>query len=102
MYNLDSEFAYYLTGLIEGDGTIISPKKERDSKNRLTYPSIQIIFHLKDLPLALIIQKELKHGTLSRLKGKNAYRLTINNNEGLLLLIHLMNNKMKTPKIVDL
>lgn len=103
-YNLKdtSKFGYYLTGLIEGDGTILTPKQERDSKNRLCYPSIQITFNLKDLPLALIIQKELGFGALTRQKGVNAYRLTINNLEGLLLLVFLLNGKMKTPKIIDL
>jgi len=102
-YNIKdySEFGYYLTGLIEGDGTIITPDKERDSKDRLCYPSIQICFHLKDLPLALIIQKELGFGSINRQKGSNAYRLTINNYEGLLLLIFLLNGKMKTSKIID-
>jgi hypothetical protein len=90
--------SFYLVGLIEGDGTIIVPKTER-TKNRLNYPSIQIIFHLKDLPLALLIQKELKHGSLYRKKGVNAYILTINNYEGLLNLINLINGKMRTPKL---
>lgn len=64
-----SLFIYYLTGLIEGDGTIIIPKTLRSPKGKLNYPSIQIIFHLKDLPLALIIQKELGIGLLLRKKG---------------------------------
>lgn len=63
-----SKFATYLTGLIEGDGTIIVPKSIRSDKGKLNYPSIQIVFHLKDLPLALLIQKELGHGSLSRKK----------------------------------
>jgi hypothetical protein len=50
-------FSFYLTGLIEGDGTIVVPKTERSIKGRLNYPSVQIVFHFKDLPLALIIQK---------------------------------------------
>jgi hypothetical protein len=73
---------YYLAGLIEGDGTIIVPKTERSAKGRINYPSIQIVFNLKDLPLALIIQKELGHGSLARKKGVNAYVLTINNYDG--------------------
>lgn len=97
-----SDLGYYLAGLIEGDGTIMTPKTERDTKNRLTYPSIQITFNLKDLPLALIIQKQLAFGSLSRVKGVNAYRLTINNFEGLLLIIYLINGKMRTPKNIDL
>jgi len=97
-----SLFSYYLTGLIEGDGSIITPKTLRSPKGRLNYPSIQITFHLKDLPLALLIQKELAVGSLYRKKGLNAYILTINSYEGILLIISLINGKMRTPKIYSL
>jgi hypothetical protein len=93
------KFSYYLAGLIEGDGTIIVPKSERSSKGKLNYPKIQIVFHLKDLPLALLIQKNLEHGSLARKKGVNAYILTINNLEGLVLIVNLINGKLRTPKI---
>ena len=92
----------YLAGLIEGDGTIIVPKTERSAKGKINYPSIQIVFHLKDLPLALMIQKELKNGSLSRKKGVNAYILTINSFEGILFIISLINGNMRTPKIYAL
>ena len=95
-------FAYYLTGLIEGDGTIITPKTLRNSNGKLNYPCIQIVFHLKDLPLALLIQKELGLASLSRKKGVNAYVLTINSYKGILFVISLINGKMKTPKIYSL
>ena len=99
-YNLlNSNFNSYFAGLIEGDGTIIVPKTERSPKGRINYPSVQIVFHLKDLPLALIIQKQLRNGSLSRKKGVNAYILTINNYEGLLLVATLLNGNMRTPKI---
>ena len=99
-YNLtNSNFNSYFTGLIEGDGTIIVPKTERSPKGRINYPSVQIVFHLKDLPLALVIQKQLRNGSLSRKKGVNAYILTINNYEGLLLVATLLNGNMRTPKI---
>ena len=88
-----------MSGLIEGYGTIVVPKTERSIKGRINYPSIQIVFNLKDLPLALMIQKELKQGLSSRKKGTNYYILTINNKEGLLLIISLINGCMKTPKI---
>jgi hypothetical protein len=97
-----SLFSYYFTGLIEGDGTIVTPKTLRSSKGRLNYPCIQIVFHLKDLPLALLIQKELGVGSLSRKKGVDAYILTINSYEGILLIISLINGKMRTPKIYSL
>lgn len=62
-------FSSYFTGLVEGDGTIITPKTLRSPKGKLNYPAIQIVFHLKDLPLALLVQKELGVGSLSRKKG---------------------------------
>ena len=96
---VNKNFNYYLAGLIEGDGTIIVPNYQRDTKGRLTYPSIQIVFGLMDLPLALIIQKTLGYGSISRKKGKDAYILTINNTEGLIKTILLLNGKFKTAKI---
>jgi hypothetical protein len=95
-------FAAYLAGLIEGDGTIIVPKTIRSYKGKLNYPAIQIVFHLKDLSLALIIQKELGFGSISRKKGLNAYIFTINNYEDLILTINLINGNMRTPKIYSL
>ena len=97
-----SLFSYYFTGLIEGDGTIITPKTLRSPKGKLNYPAIQIVFHLKDLPLALLVQKELGVGSLSRKKGVDAYILTINSYEGILLVISLINGNMRTPKIFSL
>jgi hypothetical protein len=98
----ESNFSYYLSGLIEGDGTIVVPKTERSIKGKLNYPSIQIVFNLKDLPLALLIQQNLGLGSISRKKGVNAYILTINNLEGLILIINLINGKLRTPKIHSL
>src|ERR1700749_4636785 len=98
----DLKISSYLAGLIEGDGTIVVPKTERSAKGKINYPSIQIVFNLKDFPLSLMIEKELKNGSISRKKGVNAYILTINNYEGLLLLTSLINGNMRTPKIYAL
>lgn len=57
---------------------------------------------MKDLPLALLIKKELGHGSISRKKGLNAYIYTVNNFEGLMLLISILNGNMKTNKIFAL
>jgi hypothetical protein len=95
----NKNFAYYLAGLIESDGTIIVPKTERSPKGRLNYPSIQIIFNSRDLPLALLVQKALGHGSLSKKKGANAYVLTFNSNESIKYIISLINGNMRTPKI---
>ena len=98
----DENFSNYLAGLIEGDGSIIVPNSERSLIGRLNYPSIQIVFDLRDFPLGLIIQQRLNHGSLTRKKGVNAYVLTINNKEGIFLVISLINGKMRTPKIYSL
>jgi len=97
-----SNFSYYLTGLIEGDGTIIVPKTERSVKGKINYPSLKICFHLKDLPLALLIQKNIGHGSINKKKGANAYIFTINNFEGLVFITQLINGKFRTPKIYAL
>jgi hypothetical protein len=97
--NPNKNFNYYLAGLIEGDGTIFVPNFQRDKKGRLTYPSIQIVFGLMDLPLALMIQKTLGDGSISRKKGLKAYIYTINNKEGLVKTISIVNGKLKTAKI---
>ena len=97
--NYNTRFSQYITGLIEGDGTIHVPKTLRSVKGTFNYPSIQIVFHLKDLPLALLIQKEIGHGSISKKKGANAYIYTVNNLEGLILLVSLLNGNMKTNKI---
>jgi hypothetical protein len=49
-----------------------------------------------------MIQMEIKNGSLSRKKGVNAYVLTINNYNGLILLISMINGNMRTSKIYSL
>lgn len=111
VFNLDSNreidirFASYLAGLIEGDGTIIvrhATKTERSPKNKLYYPSIQIIFDLRDFPLALMVQSKLSQGSISKIKGSNAYVLSINKMEGIILVTNIINGYMRTPKIIAL
>lgn len=91
-------FGPYLAGLIEGDGTIIVPKQERSTKGKLNYPSVQIVFQLKDFPLCQIVQKQIGHGSISKKKQSAAYILTINNIDGLIVLSNLINGKMRGPK----
>ncbi len=95
-------FAYYISGLLEGDGTLYIPSTLVSEKGKKKYPSVQLAFHLCDFPLALMIQKELECGCIQRMKGKNAYRYTINSGKGLVRVISLLNGKMKTGKILKL
>ena len=66
--NFNNNFCNYLTGLIEGDGHIYVPKTERSDKNKINYPSIQICFHLKDLPLCMKIVEILGFGSINKKK----------------------------------
>jgi hypothetical protein len=92
----------YLAGLIEGDGTIVVPTSERSVKGKLNYPSIQIAFAAKDYPLALILQLLIGHGSISKRSRQAAYIYTINNREGIIKVVSLINGFMRTPKNLDL
>ena len=95
----NKNFSYHLAGLIESDGCILVPNSERSPFGRLNYPSIQIVFDSRDLPFALVLQKELRNGSIRKHKGANAYILTFNSKESILLIVSLINGKMRTPKI---
>lgn len=95
-FDFNKNFSTYLSGLIEGDGAIYVPK------NNLGAGSIVIAFHSKDLPLALIIQKNLSVGNIYKVKGKNAYTYVISDIKGLIKVVSLINGNMRTPKIVQL
>lgn len=96
------DFSHYLAGLIEGDGTIYVPKDKYSVKGKKNYPSIQIAFNQKDVPLAMAIVRVLGAGTVAKVKGKNALILTVNSKEGVQQLVELLNGKMRTPKIKKL
>ncbi|KAJ3113458.1 hypothetical protein HK100_001974 [Physocladia obscura] len=92
----------YLAGLIEGDGTIVVPTYERSPKGKLNYPSIQIAFAAKDYPLAVVLRLLIGHGSISKRSHQAAYIYTVNNLEGLIKVVGLINGYMRTPKIGDL
>lgn len=58
---LNGELGSYLAGLIESDGSIIIPKLES-----VNTPTINIIFNIKDKPLAEHIKFVLGYGTLQK------------------------------------
>jgi hypothetical protein len=99
---LEGNLGHYLAGLIEGDGAIIVPSRILSPKGKLYYPSIELSFHLKDLPLALTILKAIGQGSLKRVKRAQAYILCINSLPGVVKVVELINGKMRTPKVVAL
>ena len=95
----DNQLGYYLAGLIEGDGTIIVPTKQRTDKGKLTHPIIRIVFSLPDLPLAEKLQQVLGCGFIQKPKKGNYVLYEVQNKAGLLKLTNLINGKIRTPKI---
>ena len=96
---LDGQLGHYLAGLIEGDGTIIVPTKDKTPGGKNTHPIIRIVFTLPDLPLAQKLQQVLGCGFIQKPKQGNYYLFEVQNIEGLLKLVNLINGKMRTPKI---
>ncbi len=77
----DSEWGYYLAGLIEGDGYIGEKR-------------IEIAFHINDIQNAYYIKKRLGFGNVYPYKGKNAVRYVCRHLEGLKLIFSLINGKL--------
>lgn len=96
---IQNNFNCWLTGLIEGDGSIIIPSSLRDSKNRLLYPHIRIAFHKKDYELVNKIKNKLNYGNIIKIKTSNTILYTISSKLEILDLINRLNGNMRTPKI---
>uniref|UniRef100_UPI00226CCE55 LAGLIDADG endonuclease n=1 Tax=Cutaneotrichosporon cutaneum TaxID=5554 RepID=UPI00226CCE55 len=92
----DSLTPEYIAGLIEGDGSLITPKI-RDGKGKKRYPSIKIVFAIKDLPLALYIQSTFG-GSVQYPKG-NYIILSIQSIVNVYNLMQYVNGHFRTPKI---
>lgn len=82
---------YYLTGLIEADGSIVVSKKNQ------YFPKIVIIFQKKDRPLAEYLQSYYQCGQI--LNKKTYFVWQIQRIKEVLKIIHILNGKMRTPKI---
>lgn len=90
---------YWLAGLIEGDGSIITPNTQRDEKNKLQYPYIRIAFHEKDLQLAKNLTEWLGYGNINAVIGSKLVVWTVYEERAIKDLIKRINGKMRTPKV---
>jgi hypothetical protein len=76
----DKDFAYFLAGLIEGDGWF--------GKNEL-----HIIFSENDASLAYLIKNRIGHGNVYKIKNKRAVRYICKNKQGIYTILSLINGK---------
>lgn len=77
------DFGHYLAGLIDGDGHFSSSQQ------------LIIAFHSNDVSLAYFIKSYLKHGTVRKVKNKNAYIYQLSSKQAVLDVLDLINQKTR-------
>lgn len=99
IYSRD-QFGHYLAGLLEGDGHISISALGKTTLNRVLNPRFVFTFHKKNLKLYKLIQSEL--GGIGRFQSKDrdVLRYIIGDIKGINILIRLLHNKFRTPKII--
>jgi LAGLIDADG endonuclease len=94
LYNL----SYYLAGLIEGDGHFNTPKVLKGPSGKKRVAAIEIVFALKDKPLAELLKYKLGGNVYGDSK-KKMVRWMIQDIKSVVFIINLINGKLRTPKI---
>jgi hypothetical protein len=97
-YNGNKEFAYYLAGLLEGDGHISLPSLGVTTLNRVLNPRIVFTSHINNLGLYAYIQSQLGGIGRFQLSGDNMIRYIIGDIKGITNLVNLIGGKLRTPK----
>jgi len=90
----DNQLGYYIAGLIEGDGSIILRKGEREKIS----PKIVFTFGKNELPMFERLVKILNTGVIYKEK-RGVCRYSITNADAVINLINMVNGKFRTPKI---
>lgn len=96
--NNNNNFGYYLAGLLEGDGHISLPALGNTTLNRVLNPRIVFTSHTNNLGLYSLIQSELGKIGRFQITGNNTLRYIIGDKNGIILFIHLIHGKLRTPK----
>ena len=97
VYKDKNNLGYYLAGLLEGDGSISIPSLGNTTMNRILNPRIVFTTHIDNLGLYAFIQSEL--GNIGRFQTTgNVLRYIIGDKNGILVFIHLIHGKLRTPK----
>lgn len=82
----NTELGHYLAGLIDGDGHF--------SKSL----QLVIAFHESDASLAYYLKKEIGFGNVYKVKSKNGIIFVIDKLSGLLKILELIHNKIRSKK----
>jgi hypothetical protein len=98
----NSQLGFYLAGLIEGDGSIWTPKTLVSPNEYICNSRIQISFHKKEIPFFENLKSIIGAGGIYNPKIGNACSYKIAKTDKLIELINLINGKFRTPKIICL
>jgi hypothetical protein len=85
----DEQLGHYLAGLIDGDGHFSSAQQ------------LIIVFNSPDAFLAYYLKEKLGFGNVRKVDNKNAYLLIVSNKKGILRVLDLINNKLRTKDKFD-
>lgn len=94
----NTNFKSYFAGLLEGDGSFVTPSRLRDMKNRLRYAKIKVAFHIDDQPLAECFR--LRYGGHFE-EHENYVVWTITKKDQIIAVCSDINGFLRTPKIHD-
>jgi len=89
-----NQLGYYLAGLIEGDGSIILRKGDRETIS----PKFVFTFHSNEIPMYQKLQQVLGSGVIYKEKS-GICRYSITNSDEVIRVINMVNGKFRTPKI---
>lgn len=90
----NNQLGYYLAGLIEGDGSIILRKGEKES----TSPKIVFTFSKNEIPMYEKLKEIINSGVIY-IEKSGVCRYSITNSEAVINIINIINGKFRTPKI---
>jgi len=83
---------------LEGDGHISIPALGTTTLNRVLNPRIVFTSHINNLGLYAFIQSELGNIGRFQVSGDNRLRYIIRDKIGVLTIINLIHDKLRTPK----
>ena len=86
---VNDDFGHYLAGIIEGDGCFAQKSQ------------LSISFNSLDISTAHYLKSELDCGSVRPIKGKNAVVFSLGSKASILLVLDLINGKLKTQKKIE-
>jgi len=92
-----NQLSYYLAGLVEGDGSIILRKGDKEKIS----PKFVFTFSKKELKMYERLQGILGTGSIN-IEKTGICRYSITNADAVINLINMVNGKFRTPKIIAL